>query len=207
MPLPEISDITAPPARDDSERTSGGIVGRIYGNLAKLLGGKAIAGLISLVYMVIAVHALGATDYGILILVHTYTITVGGIIEFPGWHAVVRYGAQATEAKDPERLVRLLRFTAAIELADGVVAVATAAILAPWIGPHLGWSPDAIAFSVPYSLAVLATIRSTPAGYLQLIGRFDLVGAHNLVMPIVRLVGAFIAVMSGAGLRARSESC
>ena len=57
-----------------------GTVGLIYGNLARLMGGKAIAGLVSLLYMVIALRALGVRDYGVLILVHTYTITVGGII-------------------------------------------------------------------------------------------------------------------------------
>jgi O-antigen/teichoic acid export membrane protein len=142
MPLFMTSDENIPRlpsnvSEHDSMYLSAGVVGRIYINLGKLMGGKAVAGLLSLAYMVIAIRALGAKDYGILILVHTYTITVGGIIEFPGWHAVVRYGAQAMAAGDRARLVRLLRFTGAIELAGAVLAVATAAILAPWIGPHL----------------------------------------------------------------------
>jgi O-antigen/teichoic acid export membrane protein len=196
----DFSNLTPEEGTGDADPLSAGIVRRIYGNLGKLMGGKAIAGLLSLAYMVIAVRALGATDYGILILVHTYTITVGGIIEFPGWHAVVRYGAQALEAGDQHRLVRLLRFTAIVELIGGALAVATAALLAPWIGPHLGWSPAALAFATPYSFAVLATIRSAPAGYLQLLGRFDLLGVHNMVAPTVRLAGALVAVVAGAGL-------
>ncbi len=200
MSLPEIPDSALPANSGASNSLSAGIVGRIYANLGKLMGGKAIAGLLSLVYMVVAVRALGATDYGVLILVHTFTITVGGIIEFPGWHAVVRYGAQATEADDRDRLIRLLRFTAIIELSGGVLAVVVAAIIAPLIGPHLGWSKPALAFAIPYSFAVLATIRTTPAGYLQLIGRFDLLGVHNMVAPTVRLGGALLAVAAGAGL-------
>ena len=179
---------------------STGMVRRIYSNLGKLLGGKAVAGLISIVYMIIAVRALGARDYGILILVHAYTVTVGGLIEFPGWHAVVRYGAQAVEARQGARLVRLLRLASFVELSCGILAVATAMLLAPYFGPRLGWSPAAMAFATPYSFAVLATIRSAPAGYLQLLGRFDLLGYHNLVSPLVRLVGALIAYLAGAGL-------
>jgi O-antigen/teichoic acid export membrane protein len=177
-----------------------GIVGRIYGNLGKLLGGKAIAGLISLGYMVIALRALGVRDYGVLILVHAYTITVGGIVEFPGWHAVVRYGAQAAKARDEGRLVRLLRFAASVELVAGALAVIATASLAPIFGPRLGWSHTAMMFAAPYSLAVLATIRATPAGYLQLTARFDLLGIHNLVSPTIRLIGALIAFALGAGL-------
>lgn len=177
-----------------------GLVARIYANLGKLLSGKAAAGLISIAYMVLAVRALGPRDYGILILVHAYTVMVGGIIEFPGWHAVVRYGAQALEAGDQPRLIRILRLASSVELACGALAVVTAALLAPLVGHRLGWSPEAIIFATPYSLAVLATIRSAPAGLLQLLGRFDLLGYHNLVSPSVRLVGAVLAFVLGLGL-------
>ena len=53
---------------------------------------------------------------------------------------------------------------------------------------------------MPYSLAVLATIRSAPAGLLQLHGRFDLLGYQNLVSPVIRLMGALLAWKMGAGL-------
>jgi O-antigen/teichoic acid export membrane protein len=179
-----------------------GAVRRIYGNLGKLLGGKAGAGIVSLIYMVIAVRVLGPRDYGVLILVHTYVMMIGGLIEFPGWHAVVRYGAQAIEEGDEQRLLKLLRFAGLVELAGGAVAVASAALLAPIIGPRLGWSETALAFALPYSFAALASIRATPAGDLQLFGRFDLLGAHVLVSPLVRLLGAGAIALLGGGLHA-----
>jgi O-antigen/teichoic acid export membrane protein len=183
-----------------AETSGESIVGRIYGNLGRLLGGKAAAGLLSLAYIAIAARALGPADYGVLVLVHTYAMTVGGLIEFPGWHAVVRYGAQALTDDDRPRLTRLLVFAGLVETAGGALAVIVAAVLAPLLGPRLGWSPTAVAFAAPYSLAVLASIRATPAGYLQLVGRFDLVGAHSVVAPVMRLLGAAAAVMAHAGL-------
>ena len=172
----------------------------IFGNTLRLLSGKAGAGVISLAYIALAARALGPTDYGVLVLVHTYVLAVGGIIEFPGWHAVVRYGAQALLAGDEQRLARLLKFAAALELACGIIAVVVAALLAPWIGARLGWSPRAIELSLPYSLAVLATVRATAAGYLQVTGRFGLLGAHSLVPAVARLIGAAAAWAGGWGL-------
>jgi O-antigen/teichoic acid export membrane protein len=183
------------------DRQPHGIVRRIYSNLGMLIGGKAAAGLLSLAYMVIAARALGPSEYGVLILVHTYVMTVGGIVEFPGWHAVVRYGAQAVALGDSARMARLLRFTGLVELVGGACAVLVAALLAPLIGPRLGWSPTAQAFAIPYSLAVLASIRSTPAGFLQLMRRFDLLGFHNAVAPTVRLIGAGLVALFGWGLK------
>lgn len=179
-----------------------GLVARIYGNLMRLLGGKAASAVLGLGYMVIATHVLGPVDYGVLVLVHGFAMTVGGIVEFPGWHAIVRYGAQALAQDDHPRMLRLLRFAGLVEGAGGIASILAAAILAPLIGPVLGWSPTAIAFAVPYSFAVLASIRATPAGYLQLLGRFDLLGLHNLVAPAVRLVGAGLAAWFHLGLKA-----
>ncbi|MDB5689788.1 MAG: rane protein [Sphingomonas bacterium] len=183
-------------------RPSGGTARRIYFNFGKLIGGKAGAGLVSLLYLVVAVRVLGPHDYGVLILVHTFAMTVGGIVEFPGWHAVVRYGAQAIESADEHRLARLLRFAALVEGAGGLCAIVTAMVLGPLIGDRLGWSPTALAFALPYSFAVLASIRATPAGYLQLCGRFDLLSAHVLISPLVRLFGAGGIALFGGGLHA-----
>jgi O-antigen/teichoic acid export membrane protein len=177
------------------------VVRRIYANLGRLLGGKAAAGVISLAYLAIAARALGRVEYGVLVLVHTYVMTVAGIIEFPGWHAVVRYGAQTLADDDRPRLTRLIAFAGLVEAGFGLLAIAAAALLAPIVGPRLGWPPAAMAMAAPYSLAVLSTIRATPAGYLQLTGRFDLLGLHNLVAPTVRLAGAAVVVLTHSGLR------
>ena len=177
-----------------------GIAGRIFKGLGLVLGGKAGAGVISLVYLVIAARALGPRDYGILVLVHAYVTAVCGIVEFPAWQAIIRYGAEATADNSPHRLARLLQFGTTVELAGGAAAILVAMILAPFVGPHLGWPPQTVAFAIPYSFAVLGSVRSVPAGYLQLIGRFDLIGVHNLVQPTIRLAGALLALLTGWGI-------
>lgn len=176
-------------------------VGRIFKGMGLVLGGKAGAGLVSLVYLIIAARALGPHDYGILVLVHGYVTAVVGIVEFPSWQAIVRYGAEARAEDAPHRLARLLRFGSIVELAGGVAAIIAAMALAPLVGPHLGWPPETVAFAIPYSFAVLGSVRSAPAGYLQLINRFDLIGLHNMVQPCVRLVGATMAWLLGWGLQ------
>lgn len=178
-----------------------GSLRQIYSNLARLLSGKAVAGLISLIYMVIAARSLGPMEYGVLILLHGYVMTIGGVLEFSGWHAVVRFGARALADGDPPRLTRLLAFLSFVELGFGVVAVLVAAVLAPMLGPRLGWSSQAVAFAPVYSLAVLASIRGTPTGYLQIIGRFDLIGFQLLIAPAVRIVGATIVALTAGGLK------
>jgi len=175
-------------------------VRRIFANLGLLLGGKAGAGVMSLVYLVIAARTLGATDYGTLILIHAYVTLIGGVIAFSGWHGVVRYGNIAYEAGDHGRFLRLVRFMSLVEVGCGLVAILVSALLVPFVGPHFEWPPVAMALAVPYALAILANVRSTPHGILQIAGRFDLISLHQLVSPTVRLVGSVTAWLSGGGL-------
>ena len=60
-----------------------GPVRRIYENLGLLLGGKAAAGLISLIYVVVAARVLGPEQYGVLVLVNYFAMLIGGLIAFP----------------------------------------------------------------------------------------------------------------------------
>jgi O-antigen/teichoic acid export membrane protein len=175
---------------------------RIFANLGLLLSGKAGAGVMSLGYLVIAARTLGADDYGVLILVHAYVTLLGGIVAFSGWHGLVRYGSAALEAGEHGRLLRIVRFMTLVEIGFGVLAMLIAAALVPVVGPHMGWPPDAMRFAVPYSLAILATVRSTPQGILQIAGRVDLIGAHQLVSPGVRLIGCLAVWWAGGGLLA-----
>lgn len=179
-----------------------GPLARIFGNVARLVGGKAIAGLLSLVYLAVAARTLGAQGYGVLVLVNAYAVLIGSIVAFSGFHGVVRYGALAIERGDVKALATIVRFMGMIELAFGLAAVAVAALLVPIVGPRLGWPPEAVRIAIPYSLAVLATVRATPQGLLQLADRFDLIGLHQTVNPIVRCIGVGIVWSRGGGLEA-----
>lgn len=176
------------------------IVYRIFAGLGLLLGGKAGAGIISLAYLFLATRFLGPEEYGVLVLIHAYVVTVCGIVEFPAWQAIVRYGAEAKRADEPHRLARLLRFATKLELGAGGLAVVSAAVLVPIVGPRLGWPPKAMAFAPFYAFAVLGSVRATPMGYLQLIGRLDLLGLHNVVQPLVRLIGTLVVMACGWGI-------
>jgi len=54
-----------------------GALGRTFANAGKLLGGKAAAGLIGLVYLSLAARTLGPTDFGLLVSVNFYALLVG----------------------------------------------------------------------------------------------------------------------------------
>lgn len=173
---------------------------QVAGNLVRLTGGKLGAAVISLVTLAIAARSLSVEAFGVLALLHGYVVLVGGIVAFSGWHGIVRYGGQALADGRPGRLVAITRAMAMAEVALAVIAIAIAALAARWAGPLLDWTADVARFAPIYSLAILATVRATPQGVLQLADRFDLIGLHTLVNPAVRLGGALIVLMVDGGL-------
>ncbi|PZQ21673.1 MAG: polysaccharide biosynthesis protein [Sphingopyxis macrogoltabida] len=174
---------------------------QIWSFLSKLLKGKLVAGILSLGYFAIAARMLGVHDYGVLLLVHGYAIFVGGVLALSGWHGLVRFGHDALAARDHGGFRKLATFMAGLELGVFLLALCAAALLAPMVGPRLGWPPEATRFAPLYAVAIFATVRMTPNAILQIAGRFDLVGWHQIVMPASRLAGAVILWFAGAGLR------
>lgn len=173
-------------------------LGKVLGLGARagpLLGGKAAAGVISLAYLALATRALGPHGYGVLILLHAYVLAVDAALNLQCWQVMVRRGGAGGAGA-----ARLVGPLGRLELAFGVLAVCAAAALAPVAGRALGWSAEVIALAAPYSLAALANARSIAGGYLQAVGRFDLLGLHNAVSPLVRLAGAGLAAFFGWGL-------
>ncbi|MFN3621111.1 lipopolysaccharide biosynthesis protein [Sphingorhabdus sp.] len=177
-------------------------VRRIAGNMGRLLSGKAAAGVISLGSIAIAARVLGVEQYGVLNLVHGFATLMGGTIAFSGFHGMVRYGAEALNRGAHSQFRNLVLLLALIELGMAAVAIALAMLLVPWVGASLGWSSEAIQFGGIYCLAIFATVRATPQGLLQLAERFDLIGLHPTIMPLIRLAGALAIYFTGGGLGA-----
>jgi len=175
-------------------------MGRIIRNLGLLLSGKLAAGAISLVYIALSTRILGLTDYGVLNLVYGYATFMGALIAFSGFHPVVTFGTEALQSGNLPRLGRLLTFMTLLELGLAAVAIGLTVVLAPQVGAALQWSAAARELAPFYSLAILATVRATPWGLLQILNRFDLIAWHHAVMPIVRLAGTMIIWFTGGGL-------
>lgn len=170
--------------------------------MGRLLSGKAAAGVISLGSIAIAARVLGVEQYGVLNLVHGFATLMGGTIAFSGFHGMVRYGADALNRGAHSQFRNLVLLLALIELGMAAVAIALAMLLVPWVGASLGWSAEAIQFGGIYCLAIFATVRATPQGLLQLAERFDLIGLHPTIMPLIRLAGALAIYFTGGGLGA-----
>lgn len=188
------------PAGTSRQPPEPGALARVYGNAGKLLGGKALAGLIGLVYLALATRALGPSLYGVMVLISFYVVLTGSFGVLQGWHTIVRYGSAPGVLQDPEAFKRLFAFTALVELLSGAVTILLVALLAQQAGRWFGWPAKYDPLAALYALAVFAAMHNTASGALYLFGRVDLLSAQQIAGPLARLVGAAIASWAGASL-------
>ena len=175
---------------------------RISRNFGTLISGRAVAALFSLIATAILARALTPVEFGLVILVHTYIITVNGLFNFKPFEAVIRYGVPALENSDHACFGRLLRACLRIDilssLGGGITAFAGAALVVGFFD----WDAALIGLAQIYSLVLLFNITGTAKGVLRLYSRFDVIGGQLVVAPAVRCLGAAVAWALDAPLAA-----
>lgn len=173
---------------------------RIFRNASFLISGKFGAGVLGVVYLAIAARALGTTDFGVLVVVQAYAMTIAALARFQSWQAVIHFGSNCLERNDEDGFRKLVVFTTAIDLLSAVFAVAIALAAAPFMAKLMGWPEEAMRVVYVYCFVIPFLFAATPTGILRLFDRYKTLGAQLLVMPLMRVGGALIVWAAGGGL-------
>ena len=172
-----------------------GLYGRIFKNSAMLTAGKAYTALAGLVYLALATRALGAHNFGVLILIHAYAVAVRDLITLKTAQSVVRYGALCLERNAREDFQKLVKFTMLLDLVFCVAAALAGMLAVPLVGPWFGVTPELVPVATLYCLMILFNFKTTSLGLLRLFDRFDLVALMLMLVPTIRLAGACAAYL------------
>jgi O-antigen/teichoic acid export membrane protein len=169
-------------------------------NFGVILRGHGIAAIFTFTSMALMANALPATEFGLVILLHTYVLAVRGILNFRTYEAIVRFGVPMHENCEHEKLKGLFRTTTLIDLTSGLGATIVAVSVASVAGGFLHWDEQIISLAGVYSLVMLTTVSNTPNGILRLYDRFDALSVFYTVGPSIRITGTVIAWVTDAGM-------
>ena len=169
-------------------------------NFAFLVGGKSVSGVLGLVYLALAVRALGVEAYGQLALIYSFALIVSTIVKFQTWQPILHYGTPALQEGRVVDFHRLVRFTVGLDVASSVAGAVLAVggiwLVGPWIGLPEEILPQASAFGA----SLLFMVTATPNGLLRLFDRFDLLLVEDNVEAAIRLAGSLLLFLIGGGL-------
>lgn len=171
-------------------------------NFGWLLGGRGGAAVLTLAATVLTARALGADDFGAVILIHTSVLVIRQLCTVKTAEAVVRFGVPMRDRGTGDEWPRLLAGTLRIDLVTALVAALVAAganlFTAPWFGVDAALRSAAWLY-VP---ALALTMTGSAKGALRVLDRYALLGGLLAIGPAARLAGVVYAAGVGAPVHA-----
>jgi O-antigen/teichoic acid export membrane protein len=157
-------------------------------NSSYLGASRIVAAVASIVTLALTGRALGVILFGILILIHSYAQAASSLSKFQTWQIVIRYGGQGLAAGRPEDFKVATGFSFGLDLLSGILGMAVAMALLPFIGHWFGVPDQYLTIAVLYCLVIPTMQAMTPGGVLRTLDRFDLLSWGGVVDPIARVL-------------------
>jgi O-antigen/teichoic acid export membrane protein len=133
------------------------------------------------------------------VLVNAFALTLGSVVKFDSWQAVLHYGTKPLAEGRVHDFHRVLRFSLILDLISAVAGVTLGLLGAAFLGPLMGWPPEATVPGMIYVTSTVFMVAATPTGVLRMFGRFDVLALQSAVSSLVRavLVAAVFAFKGG----------
>lgn len=171
---------------------------------AGILGlGKGMQGIMSLAFIALAARALGAENFGYLMLIHGFVYGLSQVLRFQSWQAVVRFGAKSLREGDNVKVQSLIKYTAGLDILAGIFALVFIQLIIGSAGDIFDLPPGLQTEARLYSICIFfMVLQPTPLGVLRLLDRFDLNALTAIIPSTIRLVGSAYLLMTDGGLSA-----
>lgn len=173
---------------------------RLFFNAGKLLSAHGISAILGFALTALTARALGPENYGFLALVLTYEQTVGKLVSFNAWQAVVKFGSEQLQANDWLGLRQLIKFGFCLDVSSAIAGTFLAMALSGPVITLLGWNQALRSSLMLFSVLILFSLDGTPMGVLRLFDRFDLLSYASVFSVIVRLFGVGWCLITKQGL-------
>jgi O-antigen/teichoic acid export membrane protein len=173
---------------------------KVMANAGLLIGGRSLNAPLSLAYLAISARALGVHDMGVVVLINAFALTVGQIVRFESWQAVLHYGSRPLAEGRGHDFHRVLRFSLLLDLISAAGGLTVGLVGATLFSHLLGWPDQARGLGLAYLTLVVFQVAATPTGILRIFGRFGVLAAQSTVASAVRVAACAAVWAMGGGI-------
>lgn len=166
---------------------------RVWKNFGQLVSGRLVSAVFTLVATAVMARALGPGEFGLVVLLHTYVLTVRALFNLKPAETFVNFGVGLIDSGNKPQVNRLLGLIRSFEWVTMLLATALGVMAAPLVAPLLGLPEDAIGALMVYSLVLLTSPVGTARGFFRATERFDVLRTSMAIGPAARLVGVLLA--------------
>ncbi len=169
---------------------------RILRSGAWLFLPKTLSAVLSLIYLAVSTQTLGAADFGKFMLIFSFAQLIAGFTSFQTWQILIRYGTNLVHDKAHAELAELTWFCIILDLIGAALALVLAIFGAWLLAANQGWENNETIAVIVFTTLLVLSSRSTPTGLLRISDRFGDAALPDMLVPIIRLVGTGILVLT-----------
>ncbi len=190
----------------------GSIEARVFSNARLMLGAKVFGSALGFITLIIAARGLTKADLGLVLFLHGYMLFFAEVATFKSWQTLIRFGTKDLNKKDSRGLIKLIRFSIALDFISALCAFIAAtglfalivffAAYMPAFGDE-GFKFDATqisAYVYVYCILIFASQQGAAIGIFRVFNKFNVLAARALIMPAVRLIGTITAYTLHSGI-------
>ena len=169
---------------------------RILRSGAWLFLPKTLSAVLSLIYLAVSTQTLGAADFGKFMLIFSFAQLIAGFTSFQTWQILIRYGTNLVHNKAHAELAELTWFCIILDLIGAGLTLFLAIFGAWLLASNQGWENNETIAVIVFTTLLVLSSRSTPTGLLRISDRFGDAALPDMLVPIIRLVGTGILVLT-----------
>jgi O-antigen/teichoic acid export membrane protein len=169
---------------------------RILRSGAWLFLPKTLSAVLSLIYLAVSTQTLGAADFGKFMLIFSFAQLIAGFTSFQTWQILIRYGTNLVQDKAHAELAELTWFCIILDLIGAGLTLFLAIFGAWLLAANQGWENNETIAVIVFTTLLVLSSRSTPTGLLRISDRFGDAALPDMLVPIIRLVGTGILVLT-----------
>lgn len=167
-----------------------------------LLGGNALATVLTAVRAILLAKHLGAAQYGTLGLIIATGTLFARLAEFRSGEAVIKYVNQFLTQEQPQQATAVTKATLLVDLAGGLVAYLLMVSTAPLTATHLTHNAANAPLIQLYALTLLLAVPSgTAVALLRLSNQYSLLAKQEAGFALLQLLGSITILTLGGSLR------
>lgn len=167
---------------------------RAMRNAGYLLGGSSASAVLGFLTTILAARQLGLQDYGLLLLIHSFTGALAVGTRLQSWQPMLQFGTILYETEERPRFQTLLRHCLLLDMAGACAAIIIAVPMSMACSHWLGWSgyekPAAFYVTCALFMNTGATI-----GIMRLADRYKMAALADGSGALVRFIGAGIGLL------------
>ncbi|MEZ9705380.1 lipopolysaccharide biosynthesis protein [Vibrio breoganii] len=160
----------------------------------KVFTGNTLSSVLNILTIMIITRYLGLSEFGIFTLVITYCVFVDAIFNFQSWQALIKYCQTYLEKKDYLKFSYIIKVLVKFDLWSAVLAFVIINSTSIYFFSYYDVGHEYKNLSLILSFSVLLNFTGVPIGILRLVGDFNSIIYHNLIIACSKLISSLAVV-------------